>query len=312
VLRLLGATSLLACLAAACAHPAVDPSPPAPLPTGRVTDHVVIVSIDGLRPDAIERFDATTLRRLMREGSYSRDAQTILPSTTLPSHASMLTGVDVDVHRVTWNSDEPDALGPLAVPTIFGLARAAGFRTAAFFGKAKLQQLHAPRTLDHVRSLDPRVSGIGSARRTVRDVEHHLARSSPNLLFVHLAEPDYAGHSSGWMGRSYARAVAEADRAVTLLLEQADTRFGPRQYTVIVTADHGGHGRTHGTDDLRDTTIPWIVWGQGVRPGISLTTVRTTDTAATALWLLGVSVPPEWTGRPVAEAFDTTAAAPVP
>jgi arylsulfatase A-like enzyme len=146
----------------------------------------------------------------------------------------------------------------------------------------------------------------------VKAVARHLAEASPNLVFIHLAEPDYAGHFFGWMGRSYARAVIEADRAVALLIERADARFGPGQYTVIVTADHGGHGRTHGTADPLDTTIPWIIWGEGVRGGIALAPVRTTDTAATALWLLGVPLPAQWTGRPVAEAFDTAAAAPVP
>jgi predicted AlkP superfamily pyrophosphatase or phosphodiesterase len=282
------------------------------VPRGRVTDHVLIISIDGLRPDAIERFDAVTLQRLMREGTYSRDAQTILPSTTLPSHTSMLTGVDVDVHGVVWNSDETERRGPVTVPTVFSLAHAAGFRTAAFFGKAKLQHLHLPHSLDYVRSLDGSASWHGSSRRTVSDVQDYLADASPNVLFIHLAEPDYAGHLYGWMGRAYARAVVDADRAVGLLLERADARFGRRRYIVIVTADHGGHGRTHGTADPVDTTIPWIVWGEGVHAGAALTPIRTTDTAATALWLLGVTLPTAWTGRPVTEAFDTTAVAPVP
>src|SRR5687768_8438547 len=154
-------------------------------PTGRVTNHVMIISIDGLRPDAIDLFRAPTLQRLMREGTYSRDAQTVLPSTTLPSHTSMLTGVDVDVHGVTWNSDETASdRGPVSVPTVFSLAHAAGFRTAAFFGKGKLQHLHLPRTLDYVRSLDGRVSWLGSAQRTVNDVERHLTEAHPNLLFI--------------------------------------------------------------------------------------------------------------------------------
>ena len=305
-------------LGAACVRPAQSVDVGATqqavqsVPTGRVTDHVLIISIDGLRPDAIDRFDATTLRRLMREGSYSRDARTILPSTTLPSHVSMLSGVDVDVHGVTWNSDEMSTLGPVTVPTIFSLAHAVGFRTAAFFGKGKLQHLHRPRTLDHVRSLDSRLSWLGSGWRTVRHVEQHLADARPNLIFVHLTEPDYAGHTFGWMGHSYGRAVVEADRAVAILLERATARFGADQYTVIVTADHGGHGRTHGTDHPVDTTIPWIVWGEGVKAGAVLRAVRTTDTAATALWLLGVEIPAAWTGRPVAEAFDTTTVTPEP
>ena len=69
-------------------------------PAGGVTSHVVLVSIDGLRPDAIEAFGAGTLQRLMREGSYTLSATTILPSKTLPSHTSMLTGEDVDEHGI--------------------------------------------------------------------------------------------------------------------------------------------------------------------------------------------------------------------
>jgi hypothetical protein len=62
-----------------------------------------------------------------------------------------------------------------------------------------------------------------------------------------------------------------------------DTAFGAGRYAFIVT-DHGGHDFDHGSDDPRDTTIPWIAWGQGVRPGaISDVAVRKMDTASTAM-----------------------------
>src|SRR5262245_4599238 len=65
-----------------------------------LSEHVIIVSIDGLRPDAIKKFGADTMKRLMQEGSYSLHASTILPSKTLPSHTSMLTGVEPSEHGV--------------------------------------------------------------------------------------------------------------------------------------------------------------------------------------------------------------------
>ncbi|MDQ3948727.1 MAG: ectonucleotide pyrophosphatase/phosphodiesterase [Gemmatimonadota bacterium] len=304
---------LVALLGTACAHPAVEPSLPRPVPQGRVTDHVLIISVDGLRPDAIGRFAAPTIQRLMREGSYAPDAQTILPSTTLPSHTSMLTGVDPAAHGITWNTDETADRGYVRVPTVFGLARAAGLRTAAFFGKSKLNHIHSPATLDYVHAFDSRLPWRGSGGHTARLVGRHLEQVRPNLLFVHLIEADYAGHLFGWMGRLYGQAVLEADAAVGALLVHADEHFGRGQYIVILTADHGGHGLTHGTDLAEDTTIPWIVWGEGVRAGTQLPFgIRTTDTAATALWLLGVPVPAEWTGHAVTQAFDTTTVAPVP
>jgi hypothetical protein len=50
--------------------------------------------------------------------------------------------------------------------------------------------------------------------------------------------------------------------------------------------------------------IPWLAWGEGVQPGTQLGhAIRTMDTAATALWLLGVAVPEGWSGIAVAGAF---------
>jgi predicted AlkP superfamily pyrophosphatase or phosphodiesterase len=279
---------------------------------GRVTDHVVVISIDGLRPDAIEKFGAKTLLRLMREGSYSLEAQTILPSKTLPSHTSMLTGVDADQHGITWNTDEVADHGHVDVPTVFGLAKQQGFRTAAFFSKTKFHHLEAPNTLDYSRS--PR-GGLRDFRwdatRTVSEVEKHLESRAPapNVMFVHIAEPDYVGHLLGWMGWAYGNAVRQADQAVADLLGEAEARFGRGNFTVIVTADHGGHDRSHGSSDPRDTTIPWIVWGKGVQAGTALPAgIRTMDTAATALWLLGVDAPEAWVGSAVTKAFTTLAA----
>jgi arylsulfatase A-like enzyme len=272
-------------------------------PSTARTEHVVVISIDGLRPDAIDAFGATTLQRLMKEGSYSLEAQTIPLSKTLPSHTSMLTGVRPEVHGITWNGDLTALRGKVRVPTIFGLARQAGFTTAAFFSKSKFHHLEVPGTLDHVESPFG-WWGHWNAETTVRQVEGDLEDERPNLTFVHFGEPDYAGHEHGWMGPEYAEAVRKADWAVSRVLGAADEVFGAGNYTVIVTADHGGDGHEHGLDTPEHRTIPWIAWGKGVSAGTALPEgIRTVDTAATALWLLGVPVPENWLGRQMAGAF---------
>ena len=278
------------------------------MPLASVSRHVIVVSIDGLRPDAIDTYGASTLQRLMREGSYTLSGRTIDPSKTLPSHTSMLTGQPPDRHGVLWNTVATADANTIELPNVFGLARARGYTTAAFFSKAKFQPLQVEGTLDYSQAPGG-LFGRWSGQRTLTDVAKYLEAARPNLLFVHLSDPDAAGHRSGWMTAAYGRAVQAADAEVSRLMTVAARAFGDGNFSIIVTADHGGHDTNHGSDDPRDVTIPWIAWGRGVKPGLlTPATVRTMDTAATVLWLLAIDRPADWTGQPVIHAFSPVVA----
>ena len=274
--------------------------------TGGVARHVIVISIDGLRADAIEAAGARNLQRMMSEGAYSLQARTIMPSRTLPSHTSMLTGVQPSVHGITWNDEQVDAQGRVRVSTVFDMADSAHLHTAAFFGKAKFRHLIHGDAPDEVEA--PRGAEVVLAPRMTQDVVQYLQFRRPDLLFVHLPDPDIAGHSAGWMSLPYRWAVRRADAAVEQIRRAAVKAYGT-DFVMIITADHGGHGRDHGTDAPEDVTIPWIVWGTGVGSGDIPAQIRTFDTAATALWVLGIPVPERWEGRPVAAAFQPAAVA---
>jgi arylsulfatase A-like enzyme len=300
--------ALVAAFAGACGRPiyltsARNPATLVERPASRVTDNVIVVSIDGLRPDAIATFKAPTLQRLVEEGSYSLSARTILPSKTLPSHTSMLTGEPPERHGVLWNSAIEDQPGTIEIPTIFGVARQHGYSTAAFFSKSKFSHLQQPGTLDYSQAPGGWF-GKWSASQTMGDVERYLLEAKPNLLFVHLTDPDSAGHAAGWMSAEYGNGVLKADAAMARLIKASDVAYGAGEYTLIVTADHGGHDYGHGSDDLRDVTIPWIAWGEGVKRGRLLESkVETMATASTALFLLGLNRPSGWSSSPVLAAF---------
>jgi arylsulfatase A-like enzyme len=274
------------------------------VPSASITRNVVLVSIDGLRPDAIARFTAPTLQRLIKEGSYSLSARTIMPSTTLPSHTSMLSGEPPDEHGVFWNNVTSAKVDVVNFSTVFSVAREHGYRTAAFFSKAKFGPLQRPGTLDYSQAPGGWF-GRWLGARTVADVRSYLEDQRPNVLFVHLSDPDVAGHSSGWMSQAYGQAVQTADAALGQLLTVADRAYGKGNYSLVVTADHGGHAYGHGTSDPQDVTIPWIAWGRGVNAGLLDEKIDTFDTAPTVLWLLGVEEPDEWDGSPVEEAFQS-------
>src|SRR6202030_3769236 len=59
---------------------------------------LVIISIDGMRPDYVHKADEPApkpphLRRIMKDGAYAPGVRGVLPTVTYPSHTTILTGV---------------------------------------------------------------------------------------------------------------------------------------------------------------------------------------------------------------------------
>jgi predicted AlkP superfamily pyrophosphatase or phosphodiesterase len=269
----------------------------APAALAGPVEHVVIISIDGGKPSVMRQSAMPNLMGMVDEGAHTWKASTVLPSITLVSHVSMLTGVGPAKHKVLWNDWQPKR-GMVSVSTVFGLAKKAGLSTAIFAGKAKFRHLNVAGTVDRFE-----IPGYRS-RKVADAAAAHILAHKPNLTFIHFADPDGAGHLAGWGSATQKKSFAAVDSALGTV-RQAIERAGIADSTVVlISADHGGHGRTHGTASPEDVTIPWIAWGAGVNPGHAITApVKTFDTAATALHLLGIPTPQNWDGKPVVSAF---------
>lgn len=265
-----------------------------------LADHVIIISIDGLRPDALQMAEPVNLRALWEAGAYSWSAQTVHPSSTLPAHASMVSGVTVEKHGVRWNGYEPRR-GFIRVPTIFSLAHQAGLSTAAVVGKIKLLHLTPPDVVDFIDNPSP----VAVAEEVAASAATYFAAHRPSLMFVHFADPDVAGHRYGWLSGHQLESIRRVDRALTLLLDVLKKDDRSTRTLLIITADHGGHRRQHGSYHIDDMTIPWILVGPSVRANVLLERpVRVYDTAAMALFALGLPVPEEWDGEPILEPLE--------
>ncbi|HEY0707605.1 MAG TPA: alkaline phosphatase family protein [Polyangia bacterium] len=263
------------------------PPPPVPAPVERPM--VVLISIDGLRPDALFLARTPHLMGLANRGAYTWQAQTILPSYTLPSHASMLSGMPAEQHGIFHNDGGP---GFITVPTVLGVAKAAGKKVVVVVGKDKLGQLTPPGCCDVFRLAATSDDAVVAA--AVAEVAAGF-----DLMFVHLPDVDYAGHAWGWMTRLYLSKVLAADNAIGRLLAAL-----PPQATVIATADHGGEWYTHGSSLPEHRTIPWIIAGPGIAPGRRLAApIATIDTAATVASVLGLQLGSDVPAVPVLEAW---------
>jgi arylsulfatase A-like enzyme len=316
------AVLLLALTASAqTTRPAAEPSEtnptsvPSTLPMGPTTrpveaiHHAIVISVDGLRPDVLLRANTPNMHRLIATGSFSFWARTTAMSITLPSHTSMLTGVTPNRHEIFWNKDLPftKPVYP-SVPTLFEVAHRAGFTTGLVSGKSKFQTLNKPDTVDwtfipKTTREDPEVA-VEAAKI--------IAQHAPDVLFIHFPSTDNIGHKIGWGTPEQIKAVEGADAGIGQVLAELEADHLLESTFILVTADHGGAGRTHGPDDPRSRHIPWIAVGPGIRQNLDLTTypkleINTEDTFATVCWIMGIPINTKVVeGKPIIEIVQQT------
>lgn len=261
-------------------------------------EHVFIISFDGGKPAVMRDSQMPNLEKMLGEGAGTWKARTILPSITLVAHTSMLTGVSPAKHKVDWNDYIPSK-GLVTVPTVFSLAKKAGLTTAMFVGKEKFKHLNVPGTVDEFSW------PAGKAKVVAASAATYILANKPNVCFIHFPDSDSAGHSHGWGSPEQKQAFADEDDALKTVKDAIEQAGISDSSVVILSADHGGHDKTHGSNSPEDMIIPWIVWGARVKKGFTITAkVTTFDTAATAMWLLHVPIPKDWDGKPVKSAFN--------
>lgn len=261
---------------------------------------VLLCSLDGVRPDAIHATATPTIDRLAREGASTWKARTVMPSSTLPCHTSMVRGVSPERHGISSNTFTP-IVRP--VPSLMEVAAGAGRKVGMFYNWEQLRDLAAPGTnLISVHHGD--CTGTHSDEYIRDQAIYHISRYDFDLLFVYFGWPDECGHKYGWMSEPYLEAISQADACLGEVLNAIAARGWSEETHTLVLSDHGGHDRTHGTEMDEDMTIPWVLHGPAIRADYTIRNpVRIYDTCVTLAHLLDLPLSPTWEGRVIEEAM---------
>jgi arylsulfatase A-like enzyme len=285
----------------------------APLPAaaqGRVPK-VMLIGIDGVRPDVLRRVATPNLDALIRSGAFSDRARTGLPTLSGPSWASMLTGVWKEKHGILSNEfpfpenrlDEyPDFL-----TRVERLAPA--LRTFAVAdwpplvkGQTGTGSVSGPPVVGD--AVDSKLffdgEGVGWAAADELSVDaavRELAENDPAALFVYLGNPDEVSHHTGSIEDEYRASIVRADRMVGRLVQAVARRrtVADEDWLILVATDHGRlPGGGHGGDSEEERTIFILASGPAARVGTIAGPPSIVDVAATALRHLGFGPRPEW------------------
>jgi predicted AlkP superfamily pyrophosphatase or phosphodiesterase len=251
------------CLAKGATHPAV-----------------LLISIDGLRPDYITAADEhhskiPVLRQLLAEGVHAR-VHGVLPSSTYPSHTSILSGVAPAKHGIVGNHPfdpamtHPDSwcwfTADIKVPTLWHAAADAGYvvgnvawpvsvgatdvrynipEYADNRNSSDLQMVEAlagrPLMGELAKAAGPFIVDVRSAvardwARTRYAVEL-IRQKQVRFITVHLAATDHFQHRSGPFHKTVLGALEEIDEMVGAMRD--GIRAEDAGAYVCIVSDHG-------------------------------------------------------------------------
>jgi predicted AlkP superfamily pyrophosphatase or phosphodiesterase len=266
---------------------------------------VVLVVIDGLRPDAVTPECMPVLSALMGRAWSAKSASTVRPSITVAALTSLGTGVSPARHglrsasigslgRLRGLRPLPNELRRLGVETTIVVPELSG--GPKWIAGALLRLAGATRLI-----MLPAAPGLlmdGAMR-------HMRGNPAQEFLVAYMNDADLAGHACGWMSQPYLRAAATIDRALTSLFPFIDDP----EVLVIITADHGGGGvlaQDHDHPHPVNDAIPLLLLGGRVGPGIGAEgPAHLLDIPPTVLHGFGSAAPAQYEGRVIHEAYLT-------
>lgn len=212
--------------------------------------YVILISIDGLRYDLVDKYDAKFLKKKRGEGIWAKSMRPTFPSLTFPNHYSIITGLHPAHHGIVANTFYGDngqrryKLGdPSAVtdPSWYGgtplwvLAEQQQMVSASFFwvgSEAKIQNTYPTYYFKYNEKI-PLEKRVDIVREWLQLPEE----TRPHFITFYMPEVDHAEHKSGVHSARVKNAVDLIDHAVMRLNEMTDSLGLPINY--IFLSDHG-------------------------------------------------------------------------
>lgn len=250
---------------------------------------VLLISVDGLRPDAIK--DHAKAQNFVKRSTYCMKARTVMPSVTLPCHMSMFHSVEPGRHGTVTNIHTPQVRPVDGICDVLTkLHKRAGF----FFNWNELRDLARPGSMEIAYNCKggKHISWAEANDEVTDAAINAISKDRIDFAFLYLGYVDEAGHKNGWMSDAYMDAVDNSfdniERIVSTLTDE---------WAVIITADHGGHDRCHGSDMPEDMTIPLMIFGKGIEENKELPEASILDIAPTVVGLMDVDPCEDWEGK---------------
>ncbi|KAB7770124.1 ectonucleotide pyrophosphatase/phosphodiesterase [Xanthomonas maliensis] len=267
---------LAACTTTPPLAPAPERAPPTTSDNRSTTPHaLLLISIDGLRADMLDRGLTPHLSALARAGVRAQWMTPSYPSLTFPNHYTLVTGLRPDHHGIVHNSMRDGALGSFWLSKDDAVGDARWWGGEPIWVGVEKAGLHAatwswPGSEAPIQGVRPThwrhyAEGIGLDTR-VDEVLGWLrpeGTQANRLVTLYFEQVDEAGHDHGPDSAEYAASLRAVDAAIGRLLDGMQ-RDGSRDRTnIVVVSDHGmatvGPGQAISVEAMAPATVATAV-----------------------------------------------------
>lgn len=272
--------------------------------------HVLLIGLDGWGAYSVPKaHDIPNIRSLMDGGCYTLKKRCVLKSESAVNWASMFNGAPTEMHGYTnWNSRVPEIPSMVTnergiFPTIYSILREQCPKavTGCLAEWDGIKYLVDSAAIDYVAvASNYEKDSMQLCNMAVR----YIKEKKPTFLSVCYDQIDHVGHAVGHDTPAYYDVLARVDKQIGLLVQALKDAGIYDDTIILVTADHGGVGRSHGGQSLLEMEIPFIICGKNIKEGQEITdVVMQYDTAATIAEIFGLKRPQAWRGLPIYSVF---------
>lgn len=225
---------------------------PAPKLIKDLKQTVILISLDGFRPDYLDKHPAPTLRALAQRGVRAKWMTPSFPSLTFPNHYAIATGLYPDHNGIVGNNiyapefNETFSMSKkeevqngrwwLGEP-IWVTAEKQGQRSGAFFFPGTEAEIGGKRP-SIWKPFDDNFPNFERVDTVLSWLDMPRA-ARPTMITLYYSDVDHGGHDAGPDSDNVKEAIARVDAALSRLVEGLKARRIFERVNLVIVSDHG-------------------------------------------------------------------------
>ena len=213
---------------------------------------VILISLDGFRPDYLDKYPAPTLGLLAKQGVRAKWMTPSFPSLTFPNHYAIATGLYPDHNGIVANTiyapefNETFSMSKreevengrwwLGEP-IWVTAEKQGQRAAAFFFPGTEAEIAGKRP-SIWKQFDDNFPNLERVDTVLSWLDKPRAERV-TMITLYYSDVDHGGHDAGPDSENVKDAIARVDQAMSRLVEGLKARGIFNRVNLVIVSDHG-------------------------------------------------------------------------